>query len=304
MKRSLIAASLAMAGTVLLAVPSAWAYPPAEETVIAATVKAELKGIFESPQAGAAACEAARSLIAAGAPKYLAMHVERCLGLVTPAGAHAERCAHYQSALAIWKASPAPIDLDDDDSGIVRAQFVREMKQDVAAGCNEADKPADTDPDRLLIAPKAGAVLTTQEGLSYALPDGFGVRSFDPDSGLANLRNPTTHMIIRVERSSLHSASTIALKFPEREILAPGVLLEWDYKEFLPGTGAYVLYGRITLPTAYVVLGVTTYGKSSPKGVDKATGLSVLHRIAQTVRVTGPRRCIGECGPGRLVTAR
>lgn len=282
--------------------PAAFAYPPEEKVVVLQVGEAIGISIFQTPEAAVDACEAARKLIKPSAPKYLAFHVERCLGLVVEDGGvkGGKRCPHYKNALAIWKASPAPVDPNDEDAALSRAKFVREMKEEVAAYCTPgAAPPKKRDPNAMTLAPRAGATLETMEGLSYALPDGFGVASFDPDSGLANLRNPATGLGLRIERVALNS-SEAKDSYPQKEVTPAGTRWEWEYKEFIPGSGFYVIYGKVTLANAVVVLGASDERKESKKGIDKDVGLALFRKIAESVRVTGPRKCIGECGPGTL----
>lgn len=293
-------------GAALLSLPGVHAVagePDLEQELKAATGRAVGAVIFDTQAAAIAICEDARKLILPDSPAYLNFHIERCLAAVAePPGVNGgERCPHYRAEIAIWQASPPPIDPNQEDAAITEARFLREAKAEVAKYCSPGvEPPPPRDPKAMLIEPSPGGVLETLEGLAYALPDGFGVSRFDPDSGAADLRDPASDVIISVARKGLNDHFTSTSDYPQRETMASGAVLAWEYIEFIPGSGSYVLYGRVTLPGAYVVLGGTTGLTSTRSSVDKEAGLAAFRAIAATVRVTGPRRCIGECGPGAL----
>lgn len=293
---------LAIAAALLLGAPPAVAETPIEHALLSATGKAFADFLFKDPAAGIAGCQSARQLIKPGMPAYLNFYIERCLATVAEPGGvmGGARCPHYRKVIAIWKATPPPIDRKDEDAAISRAGYLRDAKREVARYCTAgASPPPRYDPDAMLIQPRAaGGLLQTQEGLSYPLPRGFGVRSFDPDSGTASLRDPAADLDLRVARKGLHDRFTRESDYPNRETFKSGTVLAWEYIEFIAGSGSYVMYGRVTLPTAYVELGISTGAKSGIKSVDKEASLDLFRAIARGVKVTGPRRCIGNCGPG------
>ncbi len=287
----------------LLAVDAAADEPDLEQELRMATGKAVAAVIFDSQAAAVAICEDARKLIRPDSPAYLGFHIERCLAAVAelPGVNGGERCPHYRAEIAIWQASPPPVDPSQEDAAIAEARFLREAKADLAKYCSPGtEPPPPRDPNAMLIQPLAGGVLETQEGLVYSLPSGFGVSRFDPDSGAADLRDPNSDVVISVTRKGRSDRFTSSSDYPQRETMPSGAVLAWEYTEFVPGSGVYVLFGRVTLPDAYVVLGSATGPTSTSHSVDKAVGLQAFRAIAATVRVAGPRRCIGECGPGAL----
>jgi len=246
---------LAIAATMLVGALPAVAETPIEDALMSATGKAFADSLFKDSAAGIAGCESARKLIKPGMPAYLNFYIERCLATVAEPGGvmGGARCPHYRKVIAIWKATPPPIDRKDEDAAI-----------------------------------------------SYPLPRGFGVKSFNPDSGLAMLRDPAADLDLRVERKGLNDRFTRGSNYPDKETMPSGAVLAWEYIEFIPGSGSYVLYGRVTLPAAYVVLGISTGSRSGVKSVDKEAGLAAFRAIARGVKVIGPRRCIGNCGPGTV----
>lgn len=259
--------------------------------------------MLETSAAGIAACEDARKLIVPGSPAYLNFYVASCLAKVAerPGVRGGARCPHFRDQIAIWQASPPPIDPNEEDEAIVRARHLRNAKEEVARYCTPgAMMPPPYNPEAMLIPPTPGGTIETQEGLAYALPAGFGVRSFDPDNGAAGLRNPQTDWAMSVTRTALNDSFTSSRDYPNRETMASGAVLDWEYRDIIPGAGSYVVFGRVTLPTAYVALGIATGAKSATKSVDQPTGLEAFRTIAGSVRVVSPRRCIGECGPGEL----
>jgi hypothetical protein len=297
------ASGLAVSCVVFAASGSAVAQQSLERQLLSATGNALIKSIQEDSKAGVAICEDARKLIVPGSPAFLNFYIERCLAAVVEPGGvmGGARCPHYEKAIAIWRASPPKVDPAEEDEAIKRAKMLRQAVEDSARYCTPGASPrAFADPEAMAIPPTPGATLETQEGLAYALPPGFGVKSFDPDSGLAILRDPVADLILRVERKGLNDASARSLNYPDRETMPSGAVLAWEYNELIQGSGSYVLYGRVTLTNAYVVLGVTTGAKSAEKSVDKSAGLELFRKIAGSVHVIGPRRCIGECGPGKL----
>lgn len=295
---------LATFTALLLVTGPAAAETPLERRLMEETGKAFVEVLFGTPAAAIAICESARKLIVPGSPAYSNFQIERCLAAVSePGGVRGgARCPHYRKQIAIWRASPPPIDRKDEDAAIRRVGYLRFAKEEVAKFCTAgAVPPPRYDPEAMLIQPRAaGGRLETQEGLAYRLPPGFGVKSFDPDSGFAHLREPATDLLLRVERTGLNDRYAHASNYPNREAMPSGAVLTWEYKEFIKGSGSYVMYGRVTLPTAYVVLGISTGARSGSKSVDQAVGLEVFRAIARTVKVIGPRRCIGECGHGVL----
>ena len=295
---------LAIAATMLVGALPAVAETPIEDALMSATGKAFADSLFKDSAAGIAGCESARKLIKPGMPAYLNFYIERCLATVAEPGGvmGGARCPHYRKVIAIWKATPPPIDRKDEDAAISRARYLRNAKEEVARYCTTgASPPPKYDPEAMLIQPlAAGGRIQTQEGLSYPLPRGFGVKSFNPDSGLAMLRDPAADLDLRVERKGLNDRFTRGSNYPDKETMPSGAVLAWEYIEFIPGSGSYVLYGRVTLPTAYVVLGISTGSRSGVKSVDKEAGLAAFRAIARGVKVIGPRRCIGNCGPGTV----
>ena len=295
---------LATFAALLLVTGPAAAETPLERQLMAATGKAFVEVLFGTPAAAIAICESARKLIVPGSPAYSNFQIERCLAAVSePGGVRGgARCPHYRKQIAIWRASPPPIDRKDEDAAIRRAGFLRFAKEEVAQHCTPgAAAPPRYDPEAMLIQPRtAGGRLETREGLAYRIPPGFGVKSFDSDGGLALLRDPVADLLLRVERTGLNDRFTHASNYPNRETMPSGAVLTWEYKEFIRGSGSYVMYGRVTLPTAYVVLSIMTGSRSPSKSVDQAVGLEAFRALARNVKVIGPRRCIGECGPGVL----
>lgn len=299
-----LSAVMIFSAALLFAVP-AQALPPAEAALMAETGKAVVARLTNSREAAMAICEASRGLITPASPKYLAFYPERCLATFAEEGGvmGGARCPHYASAIATWTVSPPPIDRSDEDAALDRARFLRQIKSDYAAYCGaNPPGPLKFDANAMLMVPMSGAVLRTQEGLSYALPAGFGVRSFDPITGAANMRNPITNADLNVARQNRNTGYTAEHGYADKETVAPGVELEWEYVDFLPGVSSYVMHGRVALPTAYISINLGNLKAAA--GIDKTEGLAAMRTIAKSVKVTGPRLCIGECKAGSLVKGK
>jgi len=287
--------TLGLAGT-------AAADPPTEQQIKSA-IGAAIGKSFSDAAAGIAGCEDARALLTPGSPAWLGFYIEQCLATVSEPGGvmGGARCPHYQKQVEIWRSSPPPVAPGEEDTAISRVKAFRQARESLANYCTPGASPKPPEsPDALVIpVTTKDATLQTQEGLTYTLPAGYGVSSFNPDSGLALLRDPAADLILRVERKGLNDRFTASSNYPDKETMPSGAVLQWEYQEFIPGSKHYVLYGRVTLPNAYVVLGISTGSKSGDKSVDKDTGLVLFRKIAGSVRITGPR-CIGDCKPGVL----
>lgn len=284
---------------------AAFAYPPEESAMLSFTGKAMVASFTQGHDAAMAICESSRASLTAQSPKYLAFYIERCLATFAETGSvnggvdGGKRCPHYERAIAIWRATPPPLDRNDEDSAIGRARFLREIKEDYAAYCgaNPPGKPKPPAATAMVVPPMADATVTTGEGISYALPAGFGVRMWDPDTGAAHLRNPVTGDDFSVMRQSSDWAVKMGA-LPEKETVAPGVAMEWEYVEFLPGAKSYVMHARVPLPMATISIGAGNL--AAPAGIDKAAGLAALRAVAKSVKIIGPRQCIGDCKAGTV----
>ena len=170
---------LSVTFAMLLAVAPAWAYPKLESRMLDATVDALMKSSFGNDADGArAGCVAAKSLLTAKTPKYLAAYSEICFALASPSDGNGQKrmCPNYLRAIEIWRATPPPI--DDEDTALKRAGLFHSWKSFAAKNCGAPLASTRTDMGPITsIFP--GSRLKTQDGLSYIVPDGWTIESFD-----------------------------------------------------------------------------------------------------------------------------
>lgn len=282
---------LALALAVLAAASPAYAYPKIEDRMIDATAEALKINLFGKEAARARAeCETAKALLTAKTPKYLTAYSELCFAFATPVdgtGGQKQRCPYYLRAIDIWRTSPPP--MDDEDDALKRARLLNSWKSFAAKDCGVPLASARTDMGPVTsIAP--GSRLKTQDGLSYVVPEGWIVDSFNETEGFAMLSHAARQVIMRVARGSLNDTGD----YSDKTALPGGRALEWKY------TGS--MFGRAKLSGAAMEFGMIT-GKGAPSGasVDKDFALETLTAIAASAKVEGKRACIGNCGPGEIV---
>lgn len=279
--------------TLILLCRPARALPPEEKEMLAVLGKTVVQMIYGTQDTARAECEAGRAKLTEASPKYLGAYVESCLALAAAPfgpGKKPASCAYYQRALRIWKDNPPP--KDDDDSRIARANRRQEWRKAVQEHCPE-DAQAEPKAKPAPIPHVPGGIVETQEGISFELPEGWSVDKFDDISGWTNLKGPDGYFM-RVERSGLGGYAD----YPDKENLPDGRELQTEYKPFLPKTKSFVLYARLMLKDECVRLGITRI--KSEEGVEKDRGFAWLRAVASSVKVLGPRLCIGDCPPGRV----
>lgn len=276
--------------------PPARALAPADKEMLAVIGKSFGKLLFGGQEAARAVCEEGRAGLEEKSPKYLSAYIEACVGLsASPRGPGKKTasCPYFRRALQIWKENPPP--KDDDDSRITRSLKRAEWENFLAENCDEeaaaraAAKPAKAAP----IPRIPGGIVETQEGLSYELPPGWSVRRFDAVSGWTIIEGPDRYTI-DIVRSSKDDYDA----YPDQEKLPDGRALETEYKEFIPRSRNFMLNGRLMLEKGYVELSCVR--SDSPEGVDKERCLAWVRAVAGSVKVLGPRRCIGDCPPGTV----
>lgn len=282
---------LFLAFSLAFLVRPAQALPPAEKEMLSMLGKTVAQMIYGTQDTARAACEEGRAKLTGESPKYLGAYIEACLALTAAPFGPALKpasCAYYQRAIQIWKDNPPP--KDDDDSRIARAVRRKEWQESLEKNCPE-DFPSKTKPAAVPQVP--GGVVETQEGLSFELPDGWRVEKFDEVTGWAFLKGPDGYAM-RVERAGLGGYA----EYPDKETLPDGRELQTEYKLFLAGAKNHVLYARVMLKDECIQLGMTRI--QSEEGVEKKRGLSWLRGVAASTKITGPRRCIGDCPSGKV----
>ena len=291
---------VALALAVLFAAAPAAAQADLESQMRQATGRMVVKLLFADVAGARAECEAGKALLTAGTPGYLAAYSEECFAVAAaPAGPGNEkpRCPGYLRAIDIWRVSPPP--MDDEDAALQRAGKLKEWKSFAAAHCGVPDETARSDMGP--IAPVApGSRLETEEGVSYLVPDGWTVERFFESSGEAVLRDAGRGYRMRVARVGLNDTT----EYTDTEVLPSGGVLEWTHVEFVRGSGIYVTYARTDLVEAYLEIGVSTDANGPPAGVDKDFALELIRGLADSARIVSARRCIGNCGPGRIAAPR
>lgn len=252
--------------------------------------KTVVQMIYGTQDTARAACEEGRAKLTGESPKYLGAYVEACLAVTAAPFGPALKpasCAYYQRAIQIWKDNPPP--KDDDDSRIARAVRRREWQESLEKNC-PGEFPPMAKPAAISQVP--GGVVETQEGLSFELPDGWSVEHFSDISGWASLAGPDGYSM-RVERSGLGDYGD----YPDKEKLPDGRELQTEYKPFLKSK-SYVLYTRLMLKDECINIGLTRL--KSDEGVEKDRGFAWVRAVAASAKITGPRRCIGDCPPGKV----
>jgi hypothetical protein len=142
------------------------------------------------------------------------------------------------------------------------------------------------------VAADAGQTVETEEGIVYALPDGWVVERFSKSDGSVMLIHKPSGANLLVQRRG--TAGTKPDPHANKLPLADGRTLEWQYSTVqMPGSYTrHFLVGRISFPDAHVEMSVTRDDMKSR--VPQELGLPAMRQIAQTAKVTGPRRCWGS----------
>jgi hypothetical protein len=287
---------LALAFVALGAASAAHAQTSLESKMRQAVGKAMVSLIFTSHAAALADCNASKALLTADTPKFLAAYSESCFAVAARKragpGNDELSCPYYLRAIEIWRVSPPP--MDNEDAAIDRASLLKVWRTYAAKYCGTPDPTTRTDMGP--IAPVApGSRLETQEGISYRVPDGWTVERFYDDSGSALLKDASGVYFIDVKRSGVKDKDD----YSNTETLRSGQVLEWKHYEWLKKSGDHVTRGRVKLPAGYLKLYVTARGLKA--GVDKDVSLKLIRVIADSAKIVG-KRCIGNCGPGKIVS--
>lgn len=250
-----------------------------------------------TPEKAKAHCDTAAAEFPADAPRYLLAYYEICRAVTAaPTGPQKkpESCPYYKKAVEIWTKFPPP--KDDDESRIKRAERLHGWRKAIVENCpGAAPLPVRSSGTWSSID---GPRVKTKEGLSYRLPLGWHVTGFDEITGKANVAGPRDHGM-RVQRIGAKEAAS---DFPDRKALADGRELEFVHKPFIKDTAWHVFYAQIRLPEAIVAFGISRHNKdgSGASGVDRAEALAWVTEVAESLKVTGPRACIGDCPPGAV----
>lgn len=286
--------------TALLTASPAFAAADLEKELMVATGKAMAKMMFGDKRDEARAeCEAGRARLSPGAPKYLSAYVEACLAYtVSKFGPHKkpETCPYYQRAIDIWRDNPPP--RDNDEIALQYAEKLKQWKDALAENCPSAAAPA-TAKMAPIVVPE-GATVETLEGISYVMPGGWTVEEFMPVGGSAYFENSALKYAMAVEREAANDSDDI---YSERETLRSGRMFAWKYGEVFDGY--YALYARVKFDDANVDIGISSAKDGPDAGVvDKTTALGIARKLAESMKVLGPRRCISDCGAGTVTPAR
>src|SRR6267378_8154525 len=106
------------------------------------------------------------------------------------------------------------------------------------------------------VAAYAGQTVETEEGIAYALPDGWSVKRFARDSGSAFLLHTRTGAELIVSRYGL--AGGARTPYGKKEPLTGGRTLEWQYSDDPLHLHGPTLVGRVTLTEAHVEMYAVT----------------------------------------------
>lgn len=274
-----------------------------EKKMMEATGKAVVAMIWGTKEEARAECEAARQLLLpVAAPKYLSAYVEACYGLTASKFGpqkKPESCPYFQRAVDIWRENPPPA--DNDEVALRHAGKLKEWKDFVSENCPSTDVATSPPSDavgKLPVAVPEGATVETLENISYVMPGGWTLEGYVATGGNAYFKNNALDYNLSVQRE----AGDATGDYPETEVLHSGRNLDWKYTSFVEGGKYYMFFARVKFADAQVHIGITSSG-SSEGGVDKATALGIARKLAETIKVLGPRRCIGECGPGKIIPA-
>jgi hypothetical protein len=284
-------------------VPAARAEDALERQMKSAMAKALIRQITGTKEEARQECEAARKLLPATAPKYLSAYVEACFGLTASESGpqkKPESCPYFQRAVEIWRDNPPPA--ENDEIAMSHAQMLKGWKDSVAEDCPSTGTAPAVSAGSAKFTPivmPGGATVETLENISYVMPGGWTIDHFNPTGGGAYFKNSALEYNLAVYRSAANETGN----YPEKEKLGSGRILEWEYTSFVGGGKHYMFFARVKFDAADVSIGMTSSG-SSEAGVDKATALEIVRKIAETLRVLGPRRCIADCGPGTITPAK
>lgn len=142
------------------------------------------------------------------------------------------------------------------------------------------------------VAAAGGQTVETEEGIAYALPDGWSLQWFSKSNGSTMFIHKPSGANLLVSRRGIagKKPDPHAKKLP----LANGRTLEWQYSGVeMPGSYTrHFLVGRVSFPDAYIEMSATRDDMKTR--VPENIGLPAMRQIAETVSVTGPRRCWGS----------
>lgn len=142
------------------------------------------------------------------------------------------------------------------------------------------------------VAVQAAQLVETEEAISFTMPDGWSLSNFSERTGSALLVHGASGMKLLVERYGFAGKQD---PYKNKTPLSGGRTLEWQYTTKLWP----LLQGRVTLADAHILIGITS--KDLKSAVPQEAGMAALRRIGETVKVLGPRKCIGgECKPGTV----
>jgi len=261
----------------------AQALPPIEKEVETVIAKAVIETIDGKIDAARAVCEGWRARLPEGSPKYLNAYFEACLAYAAaPAGPGVKpvACPHYQRAVQIWRETPPP--KDAEDSRLRRARDMKLWREAAVMHC-PAD-PAAAKPAAIPDIP--GGIVETQEGISFELPAGWSVAEFNDAIGATDLKGPDDHRLFMERMTSAVPA------YSEVEKLPDGREFQTDFNQEYN-----MLLARVILKDGVVRFAFRRKGSGV---VEKERAVGWVRAIASSVKVLGPRRCIGECPPGTV----
>ena len=146
----------------------------------------------------------------------------------------------------------------------------------------------------------ARSIVTTQQSVSYDLPEGWTVDRWTGKTGEAILKNTKSGDTIQVER---YGVLTETQSYAHVEKIGDDRRLSWEYADDPLSPGNVTLKAQVTFTdpsvAARISIGAVTL---ESKGIDKENDLAAVRAIAGSVNVTGPRKCwpAGECPPGTI----
>ena len=147
----------------------------------------------------------------------------------------------------------------------------------------------------------ARPVITTQQSLTYEVPDGWTFHRWDENTGEAVIKNDARGNMMTVARYPKASESP---DYSNSEKLADRTFA-WNAQNSPIDKTALWLLAKITFESESNGTWIGLMANTAP-GADQESDLAAMRAIVKTIQITGPSKCPsdGKCPPGEVTNAK
>ncbi len=150
-----------------------------------------------------------------------------------------------------------------------------------------------------LMPAHARPVITTQQSLTYEVPEGWTFHRWDENTGEAVIKNDARGNMMTVARYPMRPelpSYTNSEKFGDRTFA-------WNAQNSPMSKTDLWLLAKITFEGANADTWIGLMGNTAP-GADLESDLAAMRAIVKTLQITGPSKCPseGKCPPGEVKT--